>query len=107
MTGVQTCALPIWKKFSKSSNYNDFVEYQIARNKAVKAVRKAKLKCEKKPAKQIKEDPKSFIAYVRSKSKTKDKVGPLNDNNVNVATDNGEMCEILNTFFVLCLRTKM
>ena len=33
-----------WKKFSKSSNYNDFVEYQIARNKAVKAIRKAKLK---------------------------------------------------------------
>ena len=39
-----------WKKFSKSSNYNDFIEYQIARNKAVKAVRKAKLKFEKKLA---------------------------------------------------------
>ena len=33
-----------WKKFSKSSNYNDFVVNQIARNKAVKAVRKAKSK---------------------------------------------------------------
>ena len=79
----------------------------IARNKAVKTVRKAKLKFEKKLAKQVKEDPKSFFAYVRSKSKTKDKVGPLNDNNGSVATDNGAMCEILNTFFVLCLRTKM
>ena len=50
-----------WKKFSKSSNYNDFVEYQIARNNAVKAVRKAKLKFEKKLAKQVKEDPKSVL----------------------------------------------
>ena len=40
-----------------------------------------------------------LFVYVRSKSKTKDKVGPLNDNNGNVATDNGAMCEILNNFF--------
>ena len=51
----------IWKKFSKSSNYHDFVEYKTARNKAVKAVRKAKLKFEKKLAKQVKEDPTSFL----------------------------------------------
>ena len=50
-----------WKTFSKSSNYDDFVEYQIARNKVVKAVRKAKLKFEKKLAKQVKEGPKSFF----------------------------------------------
>ena len=87
-----------WKKFFEFSNYNDFVEYQIARSKAVKAVRKAKLKFEKKLAKQVKEDSKSFLAYVRSKSKTKDKVGPLNNNNDNVAADNDEMCEILNIF---------
>ena len=84
------------------------VEYQIARNKAVKAVRKAKLKFEKKLAKQVKNDPKRFYAYVRSKSKTKDKVGSLNDNNGNVATDNDEMCEIFHIhFFLLCLRTKI
>ena len=85
-----------WKKFSKSSNYNDFVEYQIATNKAVKAVRTVKLKFAKKLAKQVKEDPKSFFAYVRSKSKTKDMVDLLNNNNGNVATDNDEMCETLN-----------
>ena len=45
----------------KSRNYNDFVEYQIARTKAVKAVRKAKLKFEKKLAKQVKDDPKSVF----------------------------------------------
>ena len=44
-----------------------------------------------------------FFAYVRSKSKTKDKVSPLNDNNGNVATDNDEMCEIHNAFFLFCV----
>ena len=46
------------------------------------------------------------IKALRSKSKT-NKVGALNDNKGNVATDNDEMCEILNTFVVPCLRTKM
>ena len=50
-----------WKKLFKSRNYNDFVEYQIARNKSVKAVRKAKLKFEKKLAKQVKQDAKSVL----------------------------------------------
>ena len=49
------------EEISKSSNCNDFVEYQIARNKAVQAVRKAKLKFEKKLAKQVKEDSKRFF----------------------------------------------
>ena len=39
------------------------------KNKAVKAVRNAKLKFEKKLAKQVKEDSNSFFAYVRSNLK--------------------------------------
>ena len=41
---------------------------------------------------------KVFFAYVRFKFKTKDKVGSLNYNNGNVATENDEMCETLNFF---------
>ena len=47
---------------------------------------------------KLKRIQNSFFAYVRFKSKTKENVGPLNDNNGNVATDNDEMCEIRNTF---------
>ena len=102
---------PVWSGAVRCGDQSDqwllIGYYQIARNKAVKAVRNAKLKFEKKLAKLVKGDPKSFFVYARSKSKTKDIVGPLNDNNDNIATDNDEICEILNTFFVLCLRTKM
>ena len=41
---------------------------------------------------------KVFFAYVRFKFKTKDKVGPLNENKSNVATENDEMCKILDIF---------
>jgi len=48
--------------------YNDFVEYKIAWNMAVKA----KQQFERKLAMDIKSNPKRFYAYVRSKTKVKD-----------------------------------
>ena len=47
----------------------------------------------------IKSDPKSFCAYVRSKSKTKTKVGPLIDSQNMQVEEDEQMCEILNKYF--------
>ena len=47
----------------------------------------------------IKSDPKSFYAYVRSKSKTKTKVGPLIDSQNKQVEEEEQMCEILNKYF--------
>ena len=44
-------------------------------------------------------DPKSFYAYVRSKSKTKIKVGPLIDSSNMQVKEEEQMCEILNQSF--------
>ena len=46
----------------------------------------------------IKSDPKSFYAYVRSKSQTKTKVGPLIDSQ-NMQVEEEQMCEILTKYF--------
>ena len=44
-------------------------------------------------AEQIKDDPKLFYGYVRSKSKTKVKVGPLeNSEGIIVADNKGVRC---------------
>jgi len=59
----------MWNKYRQSKSYNDSVEYKIAQNKAVKEYRKAKQKCERKLARDIKSNPKSFYVYVRSKTK--------------------------------------
>lgn len=62
-------------------------------------IRKAKIDFESKIADKIKEDPKSFYAYVRSKSKTKTTIGPLLNADGNIVMDNKGMVSILNDYF--------
>ena len=47
----------------------------------------------------IKSDPKSFYSYVRSKSKTETKVGPLIDSQNMQVEEEEQMCENLNQYF--------
>ena len=47
----------------------------------------------------IKQDSKSFFAYIRSKQKVKDVVGPLKDNVGLVITKGKEMADALNIYF--------
>ena len=54
---------------------------------------------EKKLAKNIKQDSKSFYKYVRSKLTRKDKVGPLKDAAGKTVTDDKETAKILNDYF--------
>ena len=53
----------------------------------------------KKLAGNIKNDSKSFYAYVRSKQKVRDKVGPLENNRGNIISDWCQMAEVLNEYF--------
>ena len=62
-------------------------------------IRKAKKSLQKKLSENIKCDPKSFYAHVRSKSKIKIKVGPLIDSSNMQAEKEEQMCEILNQYF--------
>ena len=50
-------------------------------------------------ASSLKSNPKSFYRYVRSKTKSKVRVGHLKDSAGNVIDDNKSMCEILNNYF--------
>ena len=70
-----------------------------ARNAAIASLRKACRKYEKKLASNIKNDSKTFYRYVRSKSRTKDIIGPLKDDRGNIVTNDGHMADILNNFF--------
>ena len=53
----------------------------------------------KKLVNSIKRNPKSFYSYVRSRAKTKDKVGPLKDENGKLLLDDKDRAQLLNTFF--------
>ena len=89
----------MWHRYRESRSYNDLVEYRRARNKAVKEYKKSKIEFEKKLAKDIKSNPKSFYAYVRSKTKVKDIVGPLKDDKGLLVSDNSSICNLLNNYF--------
>ena len=68
-------------------------------NKATKELRKAKRRFEKKLSQKIKDDPKTYYAYLRSKTKTKETVGPLTDGEGKVITDNMLAATIMNDHF--------
>ena len=53
----------------------------------------------KKIAFNIKHDSKSFYAYVRSKQKVQDMVGPLEGSDGNIITEGFLMAENLNEYF--------
>ena len=52
-----------------------------------------------KLAGNIKKGPKSFFAYTRSITRTKDSVGPFVDNEGNVITDTSETAKVPNDLF--------
>ena len=65
--------------------------YKEALNAATTEIRKSK--------EAIKNDSKSFYAYVRSKQNVRDKVGPLEDSAGNIKSQGFLMAEDLNRYF--------
>ena len=62
--------------------------------------KRAKIKFELRLADNIKNDSKSFYAYVRSKQRNKVKVGPLKDNQRCIISDSKDMAETPNNYFI-------
>ena len=88
----------LWKRYTGTKQYEDYVEYKKHLNKARKACRKAKKEFEMKLAKNIKLDPKSYFNYVNSKRKVKESVGPLLSDGEEISDDE-EMAKVLNNYF--------
>ncbi len=85
--------------FNERPNFEKESKYKRLRNIVIKKVREEKRNFEEKLANEIRDDPKSFYSYVRSRSSTKDRVGPLLNDKGEMIDDNQEMCKILNKFF--------
>src|SRR6267154_2934084 len=83
--------VPMWKRYKEEKSYNNLVEYKLALNRATSTYKTAKADFESKLAKNIKPNPKAFYNNISSKSKTKEKVGPLKDENGSVISDSNGM----------------
>ena len=96
----------LWKVYKHTGNVEDYTNYKEALNLATTEIRKSKRTFEKKLAGNIKNDSKSFYAYVRSKQKVRDKVGPLENNSENIISDGFQMAEVLNEYFSSAFTTE-
>ena len=87
------------KTYRHTGSEEDFSIYKEALNQATAEIRNSKRSYEQKIAFNIKHDSKSFYAYVRSKQKVQDKVGPLEGSDGNIITEGFLMAENLNEYF--------
>ena len=90
--------------YNTTKKDNDYEKYKECRNLVVKELRKARIIFEQKFVKDVKNNPKSFYRYVRTKTKSKDKVGPLKDSAGNLIEENNRMCDTLNNFLISLLQ---
>ena len=100
------CKHKKWKLFKASGSRGDYVSYKTARNIATKAIKEAKRTFELNLTNGVRNDSKSFGAYVWSKTKTKTTVGPLQDQIGELIDDDESMCNMLNIFLRLSLPRK-
>ena len=89
----------MWRVYRHTRKDEDYANYKEALNLATTEIRKSKRTFEIKLAGNIKNDSKSFYAYVRSKQKVRYKVGPLENNRENIISDGFQMAEVLNEYF--------
>ena len=80
-------------------NYNNYCTCQNKATKATKAVRFARKRYEKRIAESVKENPKSFWAYVNSKTKMRSGISDLKDENSIMRSSDDDKSNILNDFF--------
>ena len=89
----------LWKQYDRTPSHRTKTAYTKKRNEVSKAIKDAKVKFECKLADNIKEDPKSFYAYVRSKSRARVGIGSLKDEHGAIVEEVTDMTRILNNYF--------
>jgi len=90
-----------WNEYNKIPNYLNQNKNKMLRNKVTDMIKKAKVNFEMGLVKKIKEDPKSFYAYVKSKSRAKvgRPIGPLLDKLGKLSNYKKIMSDIINDYF--------
>ena len=89
----------MWRVYRRTRIDEDYANYKEALKTPTTEIRQSKRSYEQKLACNIKNDSKSFYAYVRSKQNVRDKVGPLEDSDGNIISQGCLMMEDLNGYF--------
>jgi hypothetical protein len=87
-----------WRRYIDTMDGKDYEEYCRARNQARWEIRKAQKEFEESIVRNIKENPKPFYKYTRSKLTTKSDIGEL-EMDGKVARTDEEKANMFNSFF--------
>jgi hypothetical protein len=99
VTHILTKKRKTWRKFKETRRQELHLRFLELRRESELAIAGAKRDFEDKLARNIKDDPKSFFAYARSKHNTKASVGPLKKADGSLEADDAECAELLNKQF--------
>ena len=89
----------LWKKFKYCRSPENEHKYEEANRTANEMVKAAKINYEKNIALKMKDDSKIFWKFVQSKTKTKEDIQCIIEENGEIHSENKEKVELLNTFF--------
>jgi len=99
VTKLRRAKLKAWKKYQNNKTDENLEKYKVKLGKSCKANKTAKINYEKKLAGDVKNNSKSFYAYIRSKQRTKDKIGPLKTLTGAQINDDEQAANLLNDYF--------
>ena len=88
-----------YKRFKELGNARDLEEYTASRKELKKEIRRARRGHEKALAGRIKENPKAFYKYVKSKRIRREGIGPIKCDGGKVCIEPVEIAEVLNEYF--------
>ena len=89
----------LWRRYTKNKSSYDKRRYNTVKNELRSLTRKLRLEFDKSIVQNIKCSPKSFWAYVKSKTKKNCKIPPLTKTDGSEATTSIDKAETLNNFF--------
>ena len=89
----------LWKRYKANSSDAAFLEFKKTEKSLKKSISNAKRNFEKRIAKNSKQNPKAFYAYIGNKRSNRTGVGPLQDDHGNVETDDAVQAEMFNKYF--------
>ena len=88
-----------WRVYKSNNTPDSLNKFKNLRQKLKKQILKSKLSYEKEIAKNSKANPKAFYSYIGGKRSNRTGVGPLQDNDGKIITDDGLQAQMLNNYY--------
>ena len=89
----------LWKKYNTARSAENWNEFKKASQSLKKRIRRTKLNFEKMIARNSKENPKAFYAYLGGKKSNRTGVGPLQNANGEMVLDDAVQAKLLNDYY--------